>query len=91
MQLQLKVQTSVVGSRVLRSGEEKGQTRYSVDLYAMCGDLVPTKFIITGVTSQAEADALAAKLGHNATVAVNFVPREALWLNVADIQPVSSK
>lgn len=91
MQIQLKVLSTVVAPRVLRTGEDKGQTRYSVDVHAHSGDFVPSKFVISGLTSEAEAQALAAKLPHNATVAVNLVPRDALWLNASDIQPVSTK
>lgn len=87
MHIQLKVLSAVVNSRVLRSGDDKGQTKYSVDLYAHSGDNVPSKFVISGLSSEAEAQAIASKYPHNANILVNLVPRDALWLDQADIQP----
>lgn len=87
MHIQLKVLSAVVNSRVLRSGDDKGQTKYSVDLYAHSGDNVPSKFVISGLNSQSEAESLASKYPHNANILVNLVPRDALWLDQADIQP----
>lgn len=89
MQLQLKVLSAVVMSRVLRSGDDKGQTKFSVDLYAHTGDMVPSKFVISGLSSDAEAQALAAKYPHNATISVRLVPRDAMWLEASDIQAAS--
>lgn len=91
MQINAKILSTQVGSRVLRTGDDKGQTRYSLDVYAHTGDNVPSKFIISGLASEAEAQAMAAQLPHNASVVVNLVPRDALWLNAGDIRPVSSK
>lgn len=87
MHIQLKVLSAVVNSRVLRSGDDKGQTKYSVDLYAHSGDNVPSKFVISGLGSETEAQAIASKYPHNANILVNLVPRDALWLDQADIQP----
>lgn len=87
MHIQLKVLSAVVNSRVLRSGDDKGQTKYSVDLYAHSGDNVPSKFVISGLSSETEAQAIASKYPHNANILVNLVPRDALWLDQADIQP----
>jgi hypothetical protein len=89
MQLQVKVMSAVVNSRVLRSGDDKGQTKYSVDLYVHTGDMVPSKFVVSGLGSEAEAQAIAAKFPHNAGAMVNLVPRDALWLDARDIQPVT--
>jgi hypothetical protein len=89
MQIQLKVLSTVVNSRVLRSGDDKGQTKYSVDFYAHTGDMVPSKFVISGLASQADAEAIAAKYPHNSTANVRLVPRDALWLDAADLQPVT--
>lgn len=92
MQLQLKVLSAVVNNRVLRSGDDKGQTRYSVDLYAHSGDMVPSKFVVSGITSEAEAQSVAAKFQTGAAVSVKFVPRDSLWLDsAADIQLVTAK
>ena len=89
MQLQLKILSTVVNSRTLRSGEEKGQTKYSVDIYAHSGDMVPTKFAISGIGSEAEAQVIAAKYPHNASVNVRYTPRDTLWLDLAEIQLAS--
>lgn len=89
MQLQLKVLSAVVNSRVLRSGDDKGQTKFSVDLYAHTGDMVPSKFVVSGLSSEADAQALAAKYPHNATINVRYVPRDSMWLEASDIQPAS--
>jgi hypothetical protein len=89
MQLQLKVLSAVVNSRVLRSGDEKGSTKYSVDLYAHSGDMVPSKFVVSGLSSEAEAQAIAAKYPHNATISVRYTPRDSVWLDSSDIQPAS--
>jgi len=89
MQLQLKVLSAVVNSRVLRSGDDKGQTKYSVDLYAHTGDMVPSKFVISGLSSEADAQALATKYPHNSTINVRYVPRDSMWLESSDIQPAT--
>jgi hypothetical protein len=89
MQIQLKILSAVVNSRVLRSGDEKGSTKYSVDLYAHSGDNVPSKFVVSGLSSEAEAQAIAAKYPHNAAVNVRLVPRDAMWLDASDLQPVT--
>jgi hypothetical protein len=89
MQIQLKILSAVVNSRVLRSGDEKGSTKYSVDLYAHTGDNVPSKFVVSGLSSEAEAQAIAAKYPHNAAVNVRLVPRDAMWLDASDLQPVT--
>lgn len=91
MHIQLKVLSAVVNSRVLRSGDDKGKTSYSVDLYAHTGDMVPSKFVVTGLSSEGEAQALAAKYPHGASVVVNLVPRDALWLSSWDVQPATTK
>jgi len=91
MQLNLKILSAVVNSRVLRSGEEKGNTTYSVDLYAHTGDNVPSKFVVSGITSEAEAQSIASKYPHGSQVLIKLVPRDALWLNASDLQPVASK
>lgn len=89
MQLQLKVLSAVVNSRVLRSGDDKGQTKYSVDLYAHTGDMVPSKFVISGLGSESEAQAIAAKYPHNTSVSVKYTPRDSMWIESGDIQPAS--
>ncbi|MBU3666563.1 MAG: hypothetical protein FGM15_11910 [Chthoniobacterales bacterium] len=91
MHIPLKILAATVTSRVLRSGEEKGSIKYSVDLYAHTGDNIPSKFVISGLSSESEAQAIASKYPHNANVVVNLVPRDALWLDAADISPASSK
>lgn len=88
MQLQLNVLSAVVNSRVLRSGDDKGQTKYSVDLYAHTGDMVPSKFVISGLGSEAEAQAIASKYPHNAKVLVRYTPRDSVWLDASEISPV---
>lgn len=88
MQINLNVLSAVVNSRVLRSGDDKGQTKYSVDLYAHTGDMVPSKFVISGLGSEAEAQAIAAKYPHNAKVVVRYTPRDSVWLDSSEIQPV---
>ena len=87
MQLNLNVLSAVVNSRVLRSGDDKGQTKYSVDLYAHTGDMVPSKFVISGLGSEAEAQAIAAKYPHNAKVLVRYTPRDSVWLDASEISP----
>jgi hypothetical protein len=89
MQLQLKILSAVVNSRVLRSGDDKGQTKYSVDLYAHSGDMVPSKFVISGLSSETEAQAVASKYPHNASVVVRYTPRDSVWLDQSEIQPAS--
>jgi hypothetical protein len=89
MLIQGKVITSVVNSRVLRSGDDKGQTKYSVDIYAQVGDLVPCKFVVSGLSSEAEAAALASKHPTGSTASVRYEPRDAMWLNSSDISPVT--
>jgi hypothetical protein len=89
MQLNLKILSAVVNSRVLRSGDEKGATKYSVDLYAHSGDMVPSKFVVSGLSSEAEAQAIAAKYPHNASVVVRYTPRDSVWLDQSEIQPAS--
>lgn len=89
MQIQAKVITAVVNSRVLRSGDDKGQTKYSVDIYAQVGDLVPCKFVISSLGSEAEASALAAKYPGNSLASIRYEPRDSMWLNAPDISPVT--
>jgi hypothetical protein len=89
MQIQAKVITSTVNSRVLRSGDDKGQTKYSVDVHAQVGDLVPCKFVISGLGSEAEAAALAAKHPAGSLATVRYEPRDAMWLNAQDISPAT--
>lgn len=89
MQLNLKVLSAVVNSRVLRSGDDAGKTKYSVDLYAHSGDMVPSKFVISGLNSEADAQAIAAKYPHNANVIVRYTPRDSMWLEASDIQPAT--
>jgi hypothetical protein len=89
MQIQAKVITSVVNSRVLRSGDDKGQTKYSVDIHAQVGDLVPCKFVVSGLSSEAEAVALASKHPSGSSASVRYEPRDAMWLNSSDIAPVT--
>lgn len=86
MQIQLKVFSTVVNSRVLRSGDDAGKTKYSVDLYAHTGDRVPSKFVISGLASEADAQAIAAKYPHDANVQVRYTPRDSMWLETSDIQ-----
>lgn len=89
MQIQLQVLSAVVNHRVLRSGDEKGTTKYSVDLYAHSGDNVPAKFVVSDVSSESEAQAFAAKYPHGSKVIVNLTPRDALWLNASDVHQVT--
>ena len=89
MQLNLKVLSSVVNTRVLRSGDDKGQSRYSVDIYAHSGDMVPSKFCISGFTTEADAQAVAAKYPHNAGVVVRYTPRDTMWIDQGEIQLAS--
>lgn len=85
MQLNLTILSTVVNGRVLRSGEDKGTTKYSVDIYAHGGDNVPSKFAVSGFATEADAQAFASKYPHNTSVSVKYVPREAVWLDTADI------
>jgi hypothetical protein len=89
MQINIKILSAVVNSRVLRSGDDKGQTKFSVDLYAHTGDMVPSKFVISGLASEADAQAIVAKFPHNTSAALNLVPRDALWIDLRDIQPAT--
>lgn len=89
MQIQLKVLSSVVNSRQLKSGDDKGQMRYSVDIYAHTGDMVPSKFCVSGFTSESEASTFAAKYPHNAPVSVRYTPRDTMWIDASEIQPAS--
>ncbi len=89
MQLNLKVLSSVVNTRVLRSGDEKGQSRYSVDIYVHSGDMVPSKFCISGFTTEADAQVVAAKYQHNSSVSVRYTPRDTIWIDQGEIQLAS--
>lgn len=88
MNINLVVLSSVVNSRVLRTGEEKGQIKYSVDIYAHSGDNIPSKFVVSGLSSQDDAQALASKYPHNSKVVVRYTPRDSVWLDASEIQPV---
>ena len=90
MKLRLTILASTVNSRVLRSGDDKGQTKYSVDIYAHSGDSVPSRFVIFDRSSESEARALAAKFPTGTTVEVNLVPRDALYIEPADINAVKA-
>lgn len=89
MQIPLKVLSSVVNSRQLKSGDEKGQMRFSVDIYAHTGDMVPSKFCVSGFSSEAEASAFAAKYPHNASIVARYTPRDTMWLDSSEIQLAS--
>jgi hypothetical protein len=88
MQIKLTVLTAVPTSRVLRSGDDKGTTKHGVELYCHTGDLVPSKFAVSGFNSDAEAHAFCQKFPNNSVVNLKWTPRDIVWLDSSDIQPV---
>jgi len=85
MQIPVIILSTTILSRVLRDGENKGQTRWSVAIYAHSGDYVPSQFVIGGLNSEQEAQAIASKYGHNTAVKLNYVPRDAQYINPQDL------
>lgn len=89
MKIQVEILTAVPNSRTMTSGELKGQTLHSVTLYAHNGDMVPSAFQVSNMSSEADAKAFAAKFPQGSKVMVNVVPRQAMYVNQGDIQSVT--
>lgn len=85
MKIELIVLSSQVEARVLTDGEAKGSTRYSVQLYGHTGDFIPSRFVVTGLESEAAATQLKDKLAHNSKVSIAYVPRDVCWLRSGDL------
>lgn len=91
MKIQLTVLATTVNSRVLRSGEDKGATKYAVDIYGHTGDYIPSRFVVFGLSSEAEAQAIAAQYPGGSQVLVDYIPREAVYVDAPNLHPVGKK
>jgi hypothetical protein len=91
MKVKVKVVVAVPQARTLRSGEDKGQVRHSVDLYLQSeNDLVPSKFSMTGLADADAAAGVVAKYPPGSVAELTLVPRDVLYLDPSELKPLAS-
>lgn len=92
MKIRTKVLAAAPQSRVLRSGDAKGETRHSVDVYLTSeGDMIPSCFTITGIASADEAQNLARRYAPGTVAELTLVPREKTYIDASELVPVTAK
>lgn len=80
MNIKAKITATLVNSRVLRSGEQRGETAHGVQVFALADDGVPVQFSVTGHKSKADAEAFASQYPAGSEVVVQYVTRDPLYL-----------
>lgn len=78
MFIEANVTAALATSRVLRSGEDKGESRHTANIYAVATDGVPVQFSVT-CGSEQEARDLVGKYQAGTKVRVQIVPRDVFW------------
>lgn len=87
MQVNMLVAASAVKSRLLTSGDRKGETVHSLTLYCNGEDGIQTAFVVSCAT-EAEAKALGAQYGNGSKVRISYVPRENVYVDASNLQLV---
>ena len=90
MNLQIKVTAAIVNQRVARKGEEKGEVKHSVQFFGVSEDGIPAQFACYGVSSHAEAEALAAKYPAGTNLKARNIPRDAYFVDPSELSTIPS-
>jgi hypothetical protein len=88
MKLQINVTAALVNSRMLTSGDNKGETKHSVSIFGVAEDGIPATFAIYGLASASEAQAVAAKYPAGTRLAATVAPREPYFVDQGQLSVI---
>ena len=85
MKLKIVVSAVVVNSRVVGKGENKGETKHSVQFFGLSEDGIPAQFACYSPNSIAQAQALASRFPVGSHLDCRNIPREPYFVDESEL------